>query len=235
MRLKISDLAPIKRKTSLPLLAQKKYADDQYVFEFDAQGLSWRPGEHGIFSIPGAAVKGRTWRSFSIASVPSEGVLRIATRITGNASSFKQHLKSLQPGDEITVRGPFGWFYRQDDTTPIVMVALGIGITPIIAMVRQHARDRLNAPLHVIYAAPVAHLFMDDLDAAVRQNPNIKVTYVNSSSEAKELLGAQLVQYAEGAYYYLSGAPAAVLSLRKKIRAAGVPGARIIYDPYLGY
>jgi predicted ferric reductase len=161
--------------------------------------------------------------------------MRIATRITDNGSSFKQHLKALHPGEKITVRGPFGWFYRKDETTPIVMVALGIGITPIIAMVRQHAHDHVDTPMHIIYAAPVAHLFIDDLDAAARQNPNIEIMYVNSSAEARQLLDAQLSRYADSAYYYLSGAPTAVLSLRKRIRTAGVPGARIIYDPYLGY
>jgi len=125
--MKLSDFKTLRNKTSVKLIRKEQHEDNQYVFEFDAGSVSWRPGEHGIFSMPSNKVKGKKWRAFSVASTPDEGVIRIATKITDKSSSFKRHLKNLKKGDKIAVRGPFGWFYRRDEHTPIVMVATGVG------------------------------------------------------------------------------------------------------------
>jgi ferredoxin-NADP reductase len=231
--MKLNDFKGLRKKATVRLVRKQQFEDNQYVFEFGAGGIVWKPGEHGIFSMPNRKVTGKKWRAFSVASIPEEGVIRIATKITDKSSSFKQHLKNLEKDDEIAVRGPFGWFYRLDERMPIVMVAMGVGITPVMAMVREH--DLADASMYVIYAAPVQHLFRDMLDSAARKNPSITISYVSSHKEADELLNIQLAKYGHSAHYYLSGAPAAVKTLKKRVKRAGVSGSKIISDSYLGY
>lgn len=232
---KLSDFGGLRNKATIKLVRKEQFEDDQYVFEFDADGMVWRPGEHGIFSIPDKKVDSKKWRAFSVASTPDEGVLRIATKITDTPSSFKANLRDLKPGDKVTVRGPFGWFYRQDDHTPIVMVAVGVGITPIMAMVEQHGNDPTSASMHVIYVARVRHLFKEKLNKAVKKNPNISVDFVKDSKTANKLLDKQIAGHGKHAYYYLSGAPSVVKALNKKLKNTDIPRSRIIYDSYMGY
>lgn len=235
MKIKISDFKGLLRKSTIKLIRKQQFKDNQSVFEFNAGDTKWRPGEHGIFTMPDKKIEGKKWRAFSVASTPEERVVRIATKITDTPSSFKEHLKNLEIGDEITVRGPFGWFYRKDQQTPIVMVALGVGITPIMAMVREQAQNPTDATMYIIYSTPVEHLFKDMLDDATKKNPKIIVSYVNSSKEVEGLLDQQLATHRDNAYYYISGAPKAVKALKEKIKGAGVSGRHIVYDSYLGY
>lgn len=233
--MKIRDFSGLRKKTTIRLVKKQAFEDNQYVFEFDTGDATWLPGQHGIFSIPNKHVEGKKWRAFSVASTPEEGVIRIATKIIDQPSSFKERLRNLQEGEEVSVRGPFGWFYRQDNTTPMVMVAMGVGITPILSIVNQHASDLAEAPLHVIYAAPVEHLLKDMLDEAAKKSMAITVSYVSGAEEAEELLDKDLATYRDNAYYYISGAPAPVASVKNHIKGAGISGSKIIADAYMGY
>ena len=63
--------------------------------------------------------------------------MQIATKIGDNPSSFKHHLKNLTPGDRVQLRGPFGWFKIQDQSSPIIFIAGGVGIAPIRALLKE--------------------------------------------------------------------------------------------------
>ena len=47
--MKLSDFKTLRNKASVKLIRKEQYEDNQYVFEFDASYVNWRPREHGIF------------------------------------------------------------------------------------------------------------------------------------------------------------------------------------------
>jgi NAD(P)H-flavin reductase len=59
----------------------------------------------------------------SVASIHEENIIKIGTKIPASSSPWKQKLRSLKAGETINIRGPFGWFKIQDETSPVVMVA----------------------------------------------------------------------------------------------------------------
>ena len=97
-----------------------------------------------LFSLcPDAMYRGKKWRAFSVASVPEEGYILIGTRTHGNISSFKENLIGMSAGDKVKVIGPFGWLVKKDDTSPIVFIAGGVGITPVRALIKQLENDKV--------------------------------------------------------------------------------------------
>ncbi len=81
---------------------------------------------------------GKTWwhaHPLSLSAVPSESTLRITVRALGAGSAA---LASLPAGTRVSIEGPYGIFTQDARTLPhAVMVAAGIGVTPIRALVEQ--------------------------------------------------------------------------------------------------
>lgn len=82
-------------------------------------------------------------RSYTISSAPSDGHYRLSVKREGRASTF---LHRLKPGDEIEALAPTGAFTidAMERARPAVLLAAGIGITPMLSMLRHivHEGDR---------------------------------------------------------------------------------------------
>merc|ERR1711879_526739 len=112
--------------------------EDYYEIELKPEaGTSWVSGMHAVFTLPNKKVKGKKFRAFSIASTQKENTILLGTRTGKEVSSFKQALLSMKQGEKVKMRGPFGWFHLMNDSSPIVMIALGVGITPIRALLTE--------------------------------------------------------------------------------------------------
>jgi ferredoxin-NADP reductase len=197
-------------------------------------GFSWEAGEHGIFKLSNRKVKGKKWRVFSVASVPKEGVMTIGTRTGKDIFSFKKELISMKEGDKVSIRGPFGWFKIQDSTSPMVMVAGGVGITPIRALIKQLEKDSAR-PVELVYSSSDYHLFDDEIQAVALGNKKITIYKTNSSEETRSALATLVDNYKGEAYYFVSGSQAFIGGIKEQITETGVKGKRVIRDPFIGY
>jgi propane monooxygenase reductase component len=79
------------------------------------------------------------WRSYSIASAPADntGLEFIIKRVGGG--QFSDQIVARAPGAPLTVRGPFGTSYLRHSDAPVLLVAIGAGISPILSILRQAA------------------------------------------------------------------------------------------------
>ena len=82
-------------------------------------------------------------RSYTISSAPSDGFYRLSVKREGQASTL---LHKMREGDEIEALSPAGAFTidATERTRPAVLLAAGIGITPLLSMLRHvvHTGDR---------------------------------------------------------------------------------------------
>ena len=81
-------------------------------------------------------------RPMSLATSPTRPDLEYGVRVSDSA--YKRAFAALQSGDTVTVQGPLG-HYILDQSRPAVLVAGGIGITPLKGMA-EYAADRLQFP-----------------------------------------------------------------------------------------
>ncbi len=223
------------RTTNLTLQKIIRESEEIYSFIFSAPKLpKWRAGQHAIFTLPNKDVSGKSYRPFSVASAPSEGVIRISTIISKNPSSFKENLLSLQSGQLIRMRGPYGEFCIKKHMKKVVGVAGGIGITPFRSLINDLVKKDSAVDFTLIYSAkPGLHTFKDELDILIKDKPNLKIIYTNTPDEVNTALDEQIATNHNRAYYFLSGSPGMITALKKSLKQKGI--RKIISDPFKGY
>src|SRR3954447_16759000 len=95
-------------------------------------------------------------RSYSIASPPTEQSqidLTVERVADGEVSPFLHDV--LVPGDHFEVRGPIGGYFVWDAAAadPLLLVAGGSGIVPLMAMIRHRVRAGSAAPCTLLYSS----------------------------------------------------------------------------------
>ena len=97
----------------------------------------------------------QTQRSYSIASPPEERqiALTIERLDVGEVSSYLAEV--LQCSDQLELRGPIGGYFtwRVADGGPLLLVAGGSGIVPLMAMIRHRAAQGSHVPTHLLYSS----------------------------------------------------------------------------------
>lgn len=108
-------------------------------------------------------------RSYSIASFgPGEQVeLGIDEVPDGEVSPYL--VLDARPGDAVEVKGPLGAYFvwRDDDPSPVQLIAGGSGIVPLIAMARARAASASAAPFRLLYSVrrPDDAMYRDEIEA----------------------------------------------------------------------
>ncbi|MCM8614123.1 pyridoxamine 5'-phosphate oxidase family protein [Accumulibacter sp.] len=103
----------------------------------DGAGLPlFRAGQHlpiRLAVAPGAAPLIRT---YTLSVAPSDGYYRISVKRAGRVSRFLH--EHVAVGDEIEARAPLGDFVvAAHERRPLVLLSAGVGITPMLAMLRE--------------------------------------------------------------------------------------------------
>ena len=127
-----------------------------------------------------------TQRDYSIASAATAGAqddgrleITVQRLADGEVSPYLTGI--AEPGDQFEVRGPIGgWFaWPTDDPRPLLLVAGGSGIVPLMSMIRTHAQVKSRVPVRLIYSArtPADDIYADELSERERDSP-LTVTHV---------------------------------------------------------
>jgi uncharacterized protein len=135
----------------------------------------YRAGQFLTVRLPERA--GSLIRSWSISDYDQEGGsyrLSIKREPNGVASTFMHD--RLAVGDILDVRPPSGRFMLdRSGFLRTVMISAGIGVTPLVAMLKAHAERGAEAPpLLWVHAARSGeeHAFSDEVEAALAALPN---------------------------------------------------------------
>jgi ferredoxin-NADP reductase len=94
-------------------------------------------------------------RSYSIASPPQDPrvVLTVERLEEGEVSPYL--VGEVRTGDQLELRGPIGGYFvwRAGDDRPLLLVAGGSGIVPLMAMIRHHAAVGAMANVRLLYSS----------------------------------------------------------------------------------
>ena len=94
-------------------------------------------------------------RSYSIASAPGDASIELVIEKLDDGEVSPYFHDIAQAGDAIEVRGPLGghFIWRREDGGPLLLVAGGSGIAPLMAMVRDWSHAAVDVPLMLVCSA----------------------------------------------------------------------------------
>jgi len=93
-------------------------------------------------------------RSYSIASAPGNGVQLTIERLDdGEVSPYL--VDDAREGDQFEVRGPIGGYFvwDGDEPGPVLLIAGGSGVVPLMAIARHRARIGSTTPMKLLYSS----------------------------------------------------------------------------------
>jgi ferredoxin-NADP reductase len=93
-------------------------------------------------------------RSYSIASAPDDPLAITVERLEdGEVSPYL--VDDVAEGDVFEVRGPIGGYFvwDGDEPEPVLLVAGGSGVVPLMAMARHRAQVGSTAPMRLLYSS----------------------------------------------------------------------------------
>jgi ferredoxin-NADP reductase len=100
-------------------------------------------------------------RSYSIASAPEEAQVALTVERLADGEVSPYLTGELRPGDQLELRGPIGGYFVWDITLggPLLLVAGGSGIVPLMAMLRHRAVALANADASAWHRVPTRLLY----------------------------------------------------------------------------
>lgn len=193
------------------------------------------PGQFQFLRLHGAAIPPEE-HPFTIASSPA-GSGRIALTIK-ESGDFTAGIGRVRLGDRATVHGPFGRFSHtlHPGERDLVFVAGGVGITPLMSMLRSMRDQREPRRVLLAYASRSAAdvLFPDELEGMeAGGRPALKVVHILDEGEAGRLDVDRLLGLCggvEGKAFYLCCPPPMAASLIRGLQHEGVSPSRIHAD-----
>jgi predicted ferric reductase len=193
--------------------------------------LVFVPGQFVVLSFGGAA--GWQRHPFSVASAPSERRLDVSIKAIGDYT--RDLYDKLRPGTPAKAVGPFGGFDYSRGGHDQIWIAGGIGVTPFMSWIRSldGSFDR-NVDFYYSVRRQADALYLDEIDAALRQHPTLHAKVVETEREG--LLTAE--QTANGhprgadVWVYMCGPPPMMTALAKGFRALGIPASRVRWEQF---
>ncbi len=226
----------------------------------------FRPGQY-IMVRPAMAGAYQTTRCYSLSSAPDARFWRITVKlqepnfdpIHANSGGLSAWLhRTIGKGDCLLVGGPSGQFYLPvESPRDIVLIAAGVGITPIASMLRwslEHTPDRQVTLLYQVknrehwplgqalhqwqsdFSSLRAHTFLsragaDEMEALSLQIPG---AFLPGQFHAGKLDGATAAKLASSkdVDYYMCGPDTWMESIRDQLVDGAVPPERIHWESF---
>ncbi len=128
-----------------------------------------------------------TQRSYSLAA-PADGErIELTVELVEDGEVSPYLIEVLEVGDQVELRGPIGgWFvWRPESLTPVLLVAGGSGIVPLMAMVRARRRAGSRTPFRLLYSLrdPDRRYYATELRLP---EPGLDITYLYTRATPEE-------------------------------------------------
>src|SRR5438874_3388394 len=143
--------------------------------------MGHRPGQHVDVRL--TAEDGyQAERSYSIASPPEEEqhvTLTVERLDDGEVSPYLTD--ELRVGDKLELRGPIGGYFvwKTHMGGPLLLIAGGSGIVPLMAMLRHRASVGSSIPTRLLYSSRSFEevIYRDELDRQLKRTALLEVVY----------------------------------------------------------
>lgn len=234
---KVSEL---NKKYEIVFKDKKQETSDIFSFVFTKpDGFSWTPGQHGIFRFHDYDFESdKGYRVFSFTSVPEDNILMFTSCTYDRpGSEFKEHLLRLREGDIMTVEDPQGRFVVDDYYRPVCILARGIGITPVRAILRKLDISGSNPTKMKIYYLDEGgeYAFEESLRHIDNKIPGLEIEFLKDLDTLQDRSEAFARIIGNEGLYYTSGTAGINGMLIEMLLALEIDKTIIKADNFIGY
>jgi ferredoxin-NADP reductase len=125
-------------------------------------------------------------RSYSIASAPENGKVELVVERLDDGEVSPYLTDELRVGDGIELRGPIGGWFAWDaqEGGPLLLIAGGSGIAPLMAMVRHRKASGSDAPARLLFSSRSYEeiIFRDELRDLAAGDESLEVIHTITRS-----------------------------------------------------
>ena len=120
-------------------------------------------------------------RSYSIASPPEDSRVAITVERLEDGEVSPYLVGEVRVGDKVELRGPIGGYFvwKAATTTPLLLVAGGSGVVPLMAMIRHRSAAGSKVPARLLYSSRTADdiIYKEELDRVASSSGGVAVSY----------------------------------------------------------
>jgi len=209
------------------------------------QAMEFKAGQYIQLRSPAYDGATPVMRAYSLASPPSQKeLLELVVRRVGSGICTTWIFDHLKEGDLVQVSGPYGKFCLTCTTAPIIMIAGGSGMAPMLSLLKEIREKKM--PQRVVFffgAQRREDLFkLDELAAFEKALPDFTFVPVLSNEPLTSDwpgqrglvtdVAAKRMDDLSGFEAYLCGSPGMIAACIRMLKSKGIPEERILYDKF---
>jgi benzoate/toluate 1,2-dioxygenase reductase component len=115
----------------------------------DRAELAFLPGQYVNIAIPGTSEE----RSYSFSNGPDGEALTFLVKLIPGGVMSSWLTDRARVGDDISFTGPHGSFFLREADSPLLLLAGGTGLAPILSILRALDAAGSTRPMHLVYGA----------------------------------------------------------------------------------
>jgi all-trans-retinol 13,14-reductase len=225
----------IEDERQVKLIDKKEIAVDTIELTFEKPAhFEHQSGQYAILKIdnPDYTELDLPFRSLSIVSHPNEKNLKFAMRTS--SSSFKKSVANMKLGETATVFGPTGHFLLDEPDSNIVFLVSGIGITPIIPMLKELETINYENKVILFYSnrSNQTSIYHNELQSVELVNYNYFPIYTSTDKRIKETLLKEKLVNMKDFKYYIVGTKSFVKSMQEILNKNNVNIDKVKIDDF---
>ncbi len=189
----------------------------------------------------------RVNRSYTIASSPTRvGYCELTVKREESGLASRYLHGQIRQGDTVQISAPAGRFtFDGTEADSIVLIGAGVGITPLMSVVRYLTDKSWGGDIYLVYASRTRAdiIFRNELEYLAARFPNLHVTFTLTRSDEADWAGekgrvtaallARVVPGIGGRLVHLCGPTEMMEPMKEALRGLGVPEAKIRSEAFL--
>ncbi|MCS5480896.1 benzoate 1,2-dioxygenase electron transfer component BenC [Corynebacterium sp. YIM 101645] len=205
----------------------------------ERESLNYLPGQYMNIAPPNSDFH----RSYSFSSGPSEDIVTFLVKLTRGGLMSEYLTDTAKVGDKLNLTGPMGSFFLREPLNPILLLAGGTGLAPVLSILEKLSEDELlDVPVRLIYGATFDHdlVELEKIETFKDRLPDFDWFSVVSDPETKNERKGYVTDHMDPAEHlhngeadvYLCGPPPMVEAVRVFLNDQENPPLNFYYEKF---
>src|SRR4051794_13545383 len=203
----------------------------------DREKLTFLPGQYVNIAVPGTDES----RSYSFSNGPTEDSLTFLVKLTPGGVMSTWLDERAQVGDDVSFTGPHGSFFLRESADPLLLLAGGTGLAPILSILRTLDALGSDRPVHLLYGATTDAdvVELETIERLAASIPNLTWDYCVADKDTTARNQGYVTSLIEPEHLhdgatavYLCGPPAMVDAVRGHFTDRGITPGGFYYEKF---